>query len=172
MLPPGRRAAARRGRTPEERVPTTHKISCAAFVIAAVALGCFLPSSGPRLEPPGVALVGIGDLSPGPFEQRFRIDLRLSNPNPGDLELDGIDFQLEIDGNPITRALSGERVVVPRLGETRVSLSATTSLVELLRQLGRPRSGQGAPRYEMRGRVLLAGSAQWLPFTASGDLLP
>ena len=141
----------------------------AALLVAVLAPACSLIPSD--VEPPIVSVIGIGELQAGAFEQRFRIDLRLQNPNSFDLALDGVDFQLDLNGRRLTRGLSGEPVTVPRLGEAQVSVPATTTVLDLLRQLT-PREGGGEGlRYEIRGRALLSGSSRWLPFEASGELL-
>jgi len=123
------------------------------------------------IEPPIVSLVGIGELAPGPFEQRFRLDLRVQNPNAFEIAVAGLDFQLDLNGTRLTRAVSNEAFNVPRLGEQRVSVTATTSLLDLARQLMRGSESTGAGmRYELRGRALLSDSERWLPFEMSGEL--
>lgn len=133
---------------------------------------CIFPGVGRSIESPIVSIVRIGDLEPGVFEQRFRVDLRIRNPNEEDLELDGIDVKIDLNGNRLTRALTGERIVVPRLGETEVSLTATTTPFDWVRQLRSPEGAAEGLGYQLTGRVLLGGLAVWLPFESSGELLP
>jgi LEA14-like dessication related protein len=51
-------------------------------------------------EPPQVRLADIRLLEGGLLEQRFRVDLRLGNPNDFDLPLDGLTFELELNDRP------------------------------------------------------------------------
>ena len=69
------------------------------------------------------------------FEQRFRIDLRIGNPNDFDLPLDGLTFDLEVNGEDFARGFSNESVTVPRLGEATLSVTASTTLIEVVQQM-------------------------------------
>lgn len=85
--------------------------------------------------PPEVRVVDLRLLESGVFEQRFEIDLRIGNPNDFDLPLDGLTFDLEVNGEDFARGFSNDRVTVPRLGEERLSVQASTTLLELVRQM-------------------------------------
>ena len=106
------------------------------------------------LDAPEVFVTAITPLDGTVFEQRMRVDLRIRNPNPVDLTIDGLDFTLEVNGSRLTRGLSSEQVTVPRLGEAVMSVTASTTLVDVLGQiqaLGR----SDKVEYEIHGRVFL-----------------
>lgn len=84
---------------------------------------------------PEVHMVDLRLLESSVFEQRFRVDLRIGNPNDFDLPLDGLTFDLEVNGEDFARGFSNERVTVPRLGEERISVVASTTLIDLVRQM-------------------------------------
>jgi LEA14-like dessication related protein len=84
---------------------------------------------------PEVHVVDLRLLESSVFEQRFEIDLRIGNPNDFDLPLDGLTFDLEVNGEDFARGFSNEKVTVPRLGEERLSVVASTTLLELVRQM-------------------------------------
>ena len=71
-------------------------------------------------------MVDLHPLKGGKFEQRFRIELRVQNPNDFELEIDGLDFELDLNGTRLTRGLSDEAVTIPRLGDAIVAVSADT----------------------------------------------
>jgi len=120
---------------------------------------------------PEVSLVDLGPLPSEGFEQRFAVTLRVVNPNEAPLAADGLDLILEMNGRRLARALRNESFLVPRLGESLVTLVATTNLIDLFRQAVRlPETGR--LDYTLRGRVLLSGSTQWLGFERKGTLLP
>jgi len=124
---------------------------------------------GAKLESPEVFVTGLKALESDFLEQRFEIALRVQNPNEKDLELDGIDVILEINGRRFGRAMSGDPVTIPRLGEAVVTLHAVTTVFDLLRQLATaPAATQMS--YELNGRVFLANSPGWLSFSREGVL--
>jgi len=124
---------------------------------------------GPQLEPPEVSLVGLRTLRGGALEQRFELQLRVLNPNNRELRIDGIEFTLDVNGSRLTRGVSNEGVTLPRLGEALTTVTATTTVVDLL---GQVINAVDSPdlRYELRGRVFLAGSPGGLGFSRSGTV--
>jgi LEA14-like dessication related protein len=125
-----------------------------ALVVAGLAVaGCV--GIGQQIEPPEVFVVNLEPLQGGNFEQRFRIDLRVQNPNDFDLEINGLDFDLDLNGTRLTRGLSNEAVTISRLGEAIVQVMATTTVFDLVRQVVNATSLEGM-EYEVRGRLFLS----------------
>ncbi len=108
--------------------------ACGRWAAAAMLLA-LAACSGADPVAPEIHVVDLRLLESSVFEQRFQIDLRLGNPNDFDLPLDGLTFDLEVNGEDFARGFSNERVTVPRLGEERLSVVASTTLVELVRQM-------------------------------------
>jgi len=102
-----------------------------AIVLAALA-GC---ASLDDAEPPEVGLADLRMLDSGLFEQRLEVTLRLANPNDFDLDLDGLSFVLDVNGSRLVSGRTGESFTVPRLGEARVPVQASTTLLELAQQM-------------------------------------
>ncbi|MBW2270189.1 MAG: LEA type 2 family protein [Deltaproteobacteria bacterium] len=124
------------------------------------------------VEPPDVNLVSVAPEGLTPFEQRMRADLRFSNPNDFALDFDGIRFDLEVNGRPFARGQSGEAFSLPRLGEEIVSVTATSTLGDLVQQLAAlgGRKGSGFD-YRITGRLYLVGGGQRsVPFERVGHL--
>jgi len=121
-------------------------------------------------EPPQVHLADIRLLESGLFEQRFRVDLRLGNPNDFDLALGGLTFELELNDMPFARGLSDQAVTVPRLGEARLRVVASTTLIDVVQQmliLGE----RSDLSYRIEGVVYLRGAARRkLPYETSGRM--
>lgn len=143
-------------------------VSLTLIVVAAFSACALLEG---RRVPPEVSLVDLAPIGAAGFEQRFAVTLRIVNPNEAPLAADGLDLILEMNGRRLARALSDESFVVPRLGQTLVTLVATTNLIDLFRQaIHLPEAGH--LDYTLRGRVLLGGSGEWLRFERKGTLLP
>lgn len=108
------------------------------------------------------------------FEQRFRLLLRVRNPNDRDLAVDGLEFTLDLNGEPLARGLSAEAVTVPRLGEATVTVFATSDLngwLKQFRKLKRDGDGNLPERlpYRLKGTVS-SGSLGRIPFTQDGEV--
>ncbi|MDJ0785309.1 MAG: LEA type 2 family protein [Myxococcota bacterium] len=131
--------------------------------------GC--ASLGSRFEAPEVFLIGLAPLPGGALEQRFLVQLRVLNPNDTALEIDGVDFTLDVNGARLTRGVSSERLTIPRLGEGVVQVTATTTLFDIFRQLLIV-SDRTDLDYELRGRILRPGVRGSLRFERSGTLQP
>jgi len=124
-----------------------------------------------NLEPPEVVLTAIRPLDTSTlFEQRFEVGLRIYNPNNRDLDIDGIDFELDVNGQRLARAAGANEFLLPRLGEAETTVVVSTSLISVARQLMTLQQSQ-ALNYRISGRVHL-GSAFGisLPFEKSGQL--
>lgn len=131
--------------------------------------GCALLTQG--LTPPEVTLINIKPLPGGNLEQRFEMTLRVLNPNDLPISSDGVDLELNVNGQRLARALSAESFSIPRLGDDVVVLVATTHLFDIFRQaMALPKTG--TLDYEMKGRIFLASSPGSLRFSREGSLVP
>lgn len=131
--------------------------------------GCRSPLADP-LDPPEVGLVSVAPADGGAFEQRVRVVLRLTNPNNEALEIEGLRFQLELNDRPFTRGVSNEPVSLPRLGEATIEVTATTTLIDWMRQLGALSEQRELDfPYAIEGRIFLA-TGGGLDFSRSGQL--
>jgi LEA14-like dessication related protein len=140
------------------------RLGAPCVVLALLVAAC----AGVRgMEPPEVSLVGLEVLPGGSLEQRFAVELRVLNPNERELHVDGIDFTLEVNGSRLTRGVSSQEVAVPRLGEALLTVTATTTVFDLLRQALNATEARELT-YEIHGRVFVANSPASLPFSRSG----
>ena len=81
-------------------------------------------------EPLGVTIADITPLEMSLLEQRYAVKVRLLNPNDAEIAFDGVAFDLEINGKPFAKGVSGRGGVVPRFGEALVDLQVVTGLHE------------------------------------------
>jgi len=141
--------------------------ACAGVLLA---LACATVDG--EVLPPEVNVIDIRPLERTAFEQRMQVDLRVQNPNDFALDIDGVRFDLDLNGEPFARGLGDERVSVPRLGEARISVTSTTTMVDWMRQfavLAGP--GRKDMDYRVSGRLFLRGaSAPHVDFESSGNL--
>lgn len=137
------------------------------IAVSFLILGC---ASVDDVVPPKVNLVNIVPIGAGPFEQRFRVDLRVSNPNDFDIPLNGLSFDIDVNGDYFATGLSNQEVLIPRLDSAVVSAEATASSIDLFRHiLGVVRAG--AVEYQIKGSALVAGlGTRTVPFEREGKL--
>ncbi len=132
-------------------------------------LGC----AGMRAEdviPPDVQLVNIVPKNATLFEQELRIDLRIINPNDFDLPLDGMTFDLRVNGDRVARGTSSDSVTIPRLGDDVMEVTTRTSSLAIVRQMINPPHG-GVYEYEIKGSVFLKGfGRRKVDFQRKGEL--
>ena len=118
-----------------------------------------------------MSLVNVTPVEGTAFEQRVAVVLRLTNPNNEDLAIEGMRFTLDLNEQPFTRGVSDESVVLPRLGEETIEIIATTTLIDLMRQVNvlAKRQDLDFP-YFIEGRIFLDGSLRSIGFQKSGSL--
>ncbi|MGE5855251.1 MAG: LEA type 2 family protein, partial [Syntrophaceae bacterium] len=86
-------------------------------------------------EKPHVDIVNITPKEMRLLEQTFLLELRIQNPTETDLDINGMSFELEINGQPFARGVSNQSLKVERLSTKVVEVDAYTGLVSILRQL-------------------------------------
>jgi LEA14-like dessication related protein len=148
-------------------VPAAARGRLASTLCLAVLLaGC---ASLRDLEPPEVRLISLRPVAGTLMEQQFEVGLAVLNPNNRDIDVDGMDFELEVNGKRLARGVSAEGFTLPRLGETRATVLVTTSTLSVLRQ-AMSLSTAGTIDYRLLGKVHLGGLGGTLKFDESGEI--
>ena len=133
------------------------------FLLALLASGC--ASLSLDAEPPEVLVTNITPLEATLFEQQLKVDIRVRNPNPFELNVTGLDFMLNLNGKRLARGLANDAVTIPRLGDSILSVNTTTSTLEVMRQLLSLHKQQDM-KYQITGVLHLDGTR--LPFDTEG----
>lgn len=121
-------------------------------------------------QKPEIGLASLELAEFGLFEQRFIMKLRIQNPNDVDLPINGMTFDVELNGQPFAKGLSDKAVTVPRMGEALLEVKATSNLGSVLRQLRElQKGGRDRADYRLFGRIGLDGLGS-IPFDRRGDL--
>lgn len=124
-------------------------------------------------QAPNLSVVSIEPVEMTPLEQKYRLQVRLQNPNDHALEISGMSYTLEVNGQALLKGVSGDSVTVPRFGESIIELSGVSTLFGFVRQIQalQERGSQGMD-YRLSGKLGLAGRFGSLPFSYEGTLLP
>ncbi len=148
-------------------VPSMLLMLFAAWLTA----GC--AAFAPKLETPDLALLGVQMMSTDMFAQKFRVRVKVSNPNDLELPVRGLDYQIFLMGDSFAEGVSTDRFVVPARGEAEFDMIVTTNFVS---SLGRLISRVGGGKlenldYEIAGEVLLEkGMIRKIPFNDHGKV--
>jgi LEA14-like dessication related protein len=119
------------------------------LAVLTLAAGCV---STPPLESPDVTLVNLRVVDMTVFETTIEARLRVSNPNPEPLMVEGAAFKLYLDGKKVGSGMTPETVEVPRLESavlrTTVHINNASALLRLKEILEEREVGYG-----LRGRL-------------------
>ena len=106
------------------------------------------------------------------LEQRFLAVLRVQNPNSVDLAIEGISYDLELNGQPFAKGVGKGPVVIPAFGQGTIETEAITTLPGLIRQIRQVAHDRRPPiTYRLTGKVKLQDYPSALPFEMRGENL-
>ena len=127
-------------------------------MLAAFALAGCVGVGEERVE---VHLADVALLDATLLEQRLRLTLRFQNRGGVDLPVDGLAYRIEASGTTIASGVSNQAFTVPRFGEARVDVEATSTLAGVLRQIIDLQRQSGASASNLRYRIY--GTASLTP---------
>lgn len=116
--------------------------------------------------PPRVQLVGLQLQTAQLLEQRYLMTVSIENPNDFVLDINGIDFNVELNGEPFAQGVSNKEVSVPGFGDTVTDILVSSSILTLLKQM----NGGDNVKYRVSGHVKLKGLPIPVSFESVGDL--
>jgi LEA14-like dessication related protein len=120
----------------------------AGVALAALALGS-CAAIAPHFERPQLSVIGVQLEGAQLFSQRFRIRLRVENPNDRELPIQSITFTMEVDGERFGDGATAAPFTIPARGagsfDAIVTTDLATTLVKVL-----PKLKDGAPPVEYR----------------------
>ena len=139
----------------------------AAAATVALLGGCAL---APRLATPTLTIVGVKLEGSDLLAQHLRVRVHVQNPNDRTLPIKGIEYALDLDGQPFATGESASSFVVPALGEAEFDVNVTTNMAgTLVRLLARPPDARASVPYRLTGKISLsAGWLQSIPFEQHG----
>jgi LEA14-like dessication related protein len=147
--------------------------SRASLLVWAAALLAACASLGPQLESPKVTILSVQTLSTDMFAQKFRVRMKVENPNDIELKVRGLDYQILLMGDSFAEGNSSDQFLLPALGEAEFDMAITTNFVS---GLGRLISRMGGGKledvdYEIVGEVLVdKGMIKKVPFSHKGKV--
>jgi LEA14-like dessication related protein len=99
--------------------------------------------------------------------------VRLQNPNDHALDVSGMSYVLEVNGQPLLRGVSDDAVNVPSFGESMFELTGISTLFGFVRQLHALQEERtGNISYRPSGKLSLGNRPGSRPFSYEDTLLP
>ena len=134
-------------------------------VLSSALAGC--AGFGRTLETPRVSLAGLQLQEARGMETVFLAQVRVTNPNEVDLDVSGVECQLDINDKELAYGVSSARVRIPAMGSETIPVTIYSSVLDIVRGLiGLPQREE--LRYHLKGKVRLEGTG-WLPSTLPFD---
>ena len=115
--------------------------------------GCV--TTGP-VEPPEITLVDLKVVEVTVFETTMSAAVRIDNPNPEPLAVQGASFRIILDGRKIGTGMTPEEFTVERLGSEVVEVPVHVNNASLLLRL-REILGADSISYGIRGTLFVDG---------------
>ncbi|OIP48864.1 MAG: hypothetical protein COZ12_02540 [Deltaproteobacteria bacterium CG_4_10_14_3_um_filter_60_8] len=124
-----------------------------------------------HLEAPHVSLADVRLRDSTLFEQRYVLFLRIQNPNTFAIPVQGLQYNLDLAGEPFAQGLADKGVEIPAMGSAILEVEAVSTTVALVKQLQRMGASNGAEKlgYRVQG-VLHLGGRPRLPFDYQGEI--
>lgn len=122
-------------------------------------------------DPLQINVVGLEPIEGQGLELRMAIKLRVQNPNDAPVSYDGVALELDLNGRSFATGVSDQTGMVPRYGETVLSVPVSVSAFSAMRQalgLADANSFENVP-YVLRGK-LAGGTFGGTRFSDRGTL--
>jgi LEA14-like dessication related protein len=127
---------------------------------------------GKQIEPPRVSLADIRVEKFTGFETVFRIQLRVINTNDTDLNVKGLEAQLEINGQPFAAGVSNSSVKIPSFGTELLTVTVYSSVINMFKSVSGLHESEEL-KYRLNGKLRVAGDSTFattLPFESAGEV--
>ena len=127
---------------------------------------------GKPIEPPRVSLADIRVEKFTGFETVFQIQLRVINTNDMDLNVKGLEAQLEINGQPFAAGVSNSPVKIPSFGTELVTVTVYSSVISMFKSVYGLHESEEL-KYRLNGKLRVAGDSTFattLPFESAGEV--
>jgi LEA14-like dessication related protein len=144
-------------------------VSWVVFIIF-VLINC--AGLGKQLEPPRISLAHIQPLQFTGLEAVFQIQLRVFNTNDVDLEVKGIEADLEINGQSFATGVAKTAVKIPAFDTALVPVTIYSSVLNIVKGIHGLQDAEQL-KYRLKGKLRVGGQnmmSTTLPFESEGQV--
>ena len=149
-------------------IPTT--LVCIMSIAILLLAGC--AGLGKQLEPPRISLAGIQPLLFTGLEAVFQIQLRVFNTNDVDLEVKGIEADLEINGQSFATGVAKAAVKIPAFETRLVPVTIYSSVLDIVKGIHGLQNAEQL-KYRLTGKLRVGRQnmmSTTLPFESEGQV--
>lgn len=118
--------------------------------------------------------VTIADLKPLEstlMEQRYLVKIRLQNRSKEALKINGMSFDLDLNGKRFASGVSNQETTVPGFSESMLEVTLSSTVFGLIKQFGALQDRQsGTFDYQISGSLSSPDSMLALPFSEKGEI--
>lgn len=148
----------------------------AAWWLASLLLtqtGCsLLTADYKNMKEPKVSLAGLNIKDLNPLSPSFLVRLKVDNPNDLDVNLDGADVALALNGRPVAAGVSRSPLVLKKLGSSEMDVEVTANTMSAIQQFLILQT-QSTLDYQVTGNLIWnnwLGALGKLPLKFSGSM--
>ncbi len=149
--------------------PRTVLFTVPILLLLTLLAGC--ASMMPQEDRVRVTLVDIQPLEATLMEQRYLVRLRLQNRARDPLAVDGLSFDLDLNGHAFASGVSNRAVSAPGFGEALLEVKVSSTLFGVIRQIQTLQNQEPKPfAYRISGRLSSPDSLFGLTFDERGEI--
>ena len=148
----------------------THRLtSVIPFIFFMFAYGC--ATVMPDMDPPKVSVDSVESISAPSGAPRFKIKLRVANPNQQTLDIAGISYGIEILDEEVISGVTNDVPVIEGYSEEVVTLEAGLQLFQLVKLVSKlGGAGSDALEYKFTAKIDFKGLVPTQRIEEKGEL--
>ncbi len=105
------------------------------------------------------------------MEQRYLIKLRIQNRSQKPLSIDGVSFDLELNGKDFASGVSNQQATAAAYGEALLEVKVSSTIFGVIRQIQSLQEMEGKPfHYQISGNLSTSNGFFNVPFRESGEI--
>ena len=139
------------------------RLSISLCVLLLLVSGCATVRSD--YDKPKIDVVGITNTPASSAILEFAIQLRITNPNAEPLELDGLFYELRLDGIDVVTGTARDLPPIAGYSSETVSVDSAAGLISSLRFASKVVESGGLTAIPYTLRVKLGTTSRWIPAT-------
>jgi LEA14-like dessication related protein len=135
-----------------------HLFRFATVVICSVLLLTGCAGLYKQIETPRISVVNLHLVEATVFEQNYRIQLRIQNPNTFEIPVNGLQYTIELNDQHFASGVSNHSAVIPALDSAVIEVEAISTLLSFFRQFNNLQHGKlETISYRLNGKIHLTG---------------
>ena len=152
------------------RAPLTRRPGL-LMLLALLALGLAACASVTDPEKPlRISVLSIRPVAINLLEQRYMITMRIQNPNPTPLTIEGLVYHLNINGKSFAEGISNQHATIDGYSEKALDLEVRSTTAQMFEQLKSLADSNGRLDYSIQGHLRLRGLSSAIPFEHHGGV--